>query len=173
MIVDEVGEGVAHADDGIVAGSRGLHVLGQGHPVALLDGPVEEGLLPPTLPPGLQRVLQHLVREVTGSQGKGGHGAHLLDQHDGIDTGAGGGVKDSKALVLLQQVDEEVLVVGRPVLLLADVEEPVGGGDPVGVLVEHAGLGHAGGQGLDGTHHLGTSALHAASLMHSLIFILS
>ena len=157
MVVDEVGERVAHADDGVVASARGLHVLGQGHPVALLDGPVEEGLLPPPLPTQLEGVLQHLVGVVAGGEGEGGDLAHLLDQHHGVDAGAGGGVQDGVALLLLEGVDQEVLVVGRPVLLLADVEQPVLGGDAIGVLVGNARLSHAGGEGLDRTHCLGKS----------------
>merc|ERR1719209_678537 len=65
VVVHEMREGVAHADDGIVASTRGLHVLVEGHPVAFLDGPVEEGLLPSPLPTKLEGILQHLVREVT------------------------------------------------------------------------------------------------------------
>merc|ERR1712055_32866 len=107
VVVDEVWEGVAHADDGVVASARGLHVLGQGHPVALLDGPVEEGLLPPPLPTNLEGVLQHLVRVVAGGEGEGGDLAHLLDQHHRVDAGAGGGVQDGVALLLLEGVDQE------------------------------------------------------------------
>merc|ERR1719187_2113596 len=153
VVVYEMREGVAHADDGIVASPGGLHVLVEGHPVAFLDGPVEEGLLPPPLPTKLEGILQHLVREVTGCEREGGDLTHLLDQHHRVDTGAAGSIQDRVTLLLLQQVDQEVLVVGRPVLLLSDVEEPVLGGDAVCVLVGHSGLSHARGEGLNGTHH--------------------
>merc|ERR1719187_1764188 len=152
-VVYEMREGVAHADDGIVASAGGLHVLVEGHPVAFLDGPVEEGLLPPPLPTKLEGILQHLVREVTGCEREGGDLTHLLNQHHRVDTGAAGSIQDRVTLLLLQQVDEEVLVVGRPVLLLSDVEEPVLGGDAICVLVGHAGLGDTRGESLNGTHH--------------------
>merc|ERR1719239_1341472 len=143
---------VAHADDGIVASAGGLHVLVEGHPVALLDGPVKEGLLPPALPTKLEGIIQHLVGEVTGRERECRDLTHLLDQHHRVNTGAAGSVQDGVALLLLQQVDQEVLVVGRPVLLLSDVEEPVLGGDAIRVLVGHSGLSHARGEGLNRTH---------------------
>merc|ERR1712130_366699 len=152
VVVYQMREGVAHADYGIVASAGGLHVLVEGHPVAFLDGPVEEGLLPPPLPTKLEGILQHLVREVTGCEREGGDLTHLLNQHHRVDTGAAGSIQDRVTLLLLQQVDEEVLVVGRPVLLLSDVEEPVLGGDAIRVLVGHAGLGNTGGESLNGTH---------------------
>merc|ERR1719239_46017 len=64
-VVHEMRERVAHADDSIVASSGGLHVLVEGHPVSLLNGPVKEGLLSPPLPAKLEGVFQHLVGEVT------------------------------------------------------------------------------------------------------------
>merc|ERR1711936_721216 len=152
VVVNEMGEGVAHADDGIVASAGGLHVLVEGHPVAFPDGPVEESLLPSALPTKLEGILQHLVREVTGGEREGRDLTHLLDQHHGVDTCAAGSVEDGVTLLLLQQVDQEVLVVGRPVLLLSDVEEPVLGGDAIRVLVGHSGLSHARGEGLNRTH---------------------
>merc|ERR1711970_849001 len=135
VVVHQMREGVAHADDGIVASTRGLHVLVEGHPVAFLDGPVEERLLPPALPTKLEGILQHLVREVTGCERESRDLAHLLNQHHRVDTGAASSIEDGVTLLLLQQVDQEVLVVGRPALLLSDVEEPVLGGDAVRVLV--------------------------------------
>merc|ERR1712055_88678 len=153
MVVHEMRERVAHADDGIVASAGGLHVLVEGHPVALLDGPVKERLLPPALPTKLEGILQHLIGEVTGGERECRDLTHLLDQHHRVNTGAAGSVQDGVALLLLQQVDQEVLVVGRPVLLLSDVEEPVLGGDAIRVLVGHSGLSHARGEGLNRTHH--------------------
>merc|ERR1719341_1943964 len=152
MVVHEMRERVAHADDGIVASAGGLHVLVEGHPVALLDGPVKERLLPSTLPTKLEGVLQHLVREVTGRERECRDLTHLLDQHHRVNTGAAGRIQDGVTLLLLKQVDQEVLVVGRPVLLLSDVEEPVLGGDAISVLVGHSGLSHARGEGLNRTH---------------------
>merc|ERR1712233_21567 len=153
VVVNEMGEGVAHADDGIVASAGGLHVLVEGHPVAFLDGPVKESLFPSTFPTKLERILQHLVGEVAGGEREGGDLTHLLDQHHRVDSSAAGSIEDGVTLLLLQQVDQEVLVVGRPVLLLSDVEKPVLGSDSIRVLVGNTGLSHARGEGLNGTHH--------------------
>merc|ERR1712055_667104 len=71
VVVHQMREGVAHADDGIVASAGGLHVLVEGHPVAFLDGPVKESLFPSTFPTELERILQHLVREVAGGEREG------------------------------------------------------------------------------------------------------
>merc|ERR1719209_1341818 len=68
VVVHEMRKRVAHADDGIVASAGGLHVLVEGHPVAFLDGPVKESLFPSTFPTKLERILQHLVREVAGGE---------------------------------------------------------------------------------------------------------
>merc|ERR1712150_111515 len=125
VVVNEMGEGVAHADDGIVASAGGLHVLVEGHPVAFLDGPVKESLFPSTFPTKLERILQHLVREVAGGEREGRDLTHLLDQHHRVGSSAAGSIENGVTLLLLQQVDQEVLVVGRPVLLLSNVEEPV------------------------------------------------
>merc|ERR1712130_454060 len=140
VVVNEMGEGVAHADDGIVASAGGLHVLVEGHPVAFLDGPVKESLFPSTFPTKLERIVQHLVGEVAGGEREGGDLTHLLDQHHRVDSSAAGSIEDGVTLLLLQQVDQEVLVVGRPVLLLSDVEKPVLGSDSIRVLVGNTGL---------------------------------
>ena len=138
MFIHQVGEGVAHADDGVEASGRNGNILLEGQPVSLLDHPVEERLLSSTVPPGLKRILQHLVREVTGGEVEGRVAAHLLDQHDGVDPSATGRIHDGRAVLLLQQVDEEGLIVGRPAGLLSDVEPPVLGRLPVGILVLHS-----------------------------------
>merc|ERR1719209_1714330 len=138
MVIHKIREGVAHADDCIKATSRNGNILLEGHPVPLLNHPVEERFLSSPVPPGFQRVLQHLVREVAGGEVEGGVAAHLLDQHDGVDPSAAGRIHDGRAVLLLQQVDQEGLVVGRPAGLLSDVESPVLGRLPVGILVLHS-----------------------------------
>merc|ERR1719500_1170922 len=124
MVIHKIREGVAHADDSIKATGRNGNILLEGHPVPFLNHPVEERLLSSPVPPGLQRILQHLVGEVTGGKVEGGVAAHLLDQHDRVNPSAAGRVHDGRAVLLLQQVDQEGLVVGRPSGLLSDVEPP-------------------------------------------------
>ena len=137
MVVHQIRERVAHQKDGIKARANILvpHVCGEGHPVARMDLPVKEGFLSLMFPPSLQRVLEHLVGEICRSEGEAGSGAHLLDQHHGVDPSATGSIHDPCCLVLLEQIAEEVLVVGRPLLLLPDVEPPVLGSLAIGVLV--------------------------------------
>lgn len=132
--VHHVGERVAQADDGVEAVADVLaDVVAQGQPVGLLDDPVVEGRVPAPLPPRLQRVLEHLVGRVHGHDLEA-----LLQEHDGVDAGAGGHVQHPAAALAAQQADEEVAVVARAGLLVADEHLPHLGRPPVGVLVPDA-----------------------------------
>lgn len=81
--------------------------------------PVVEGRLLPTVPPGLQRVLQHLVGGVDADDLEA-----LLQQHHGIDPGAASDIQYSAASLLSQQTHQEVPIILRTLLNVTDEELP-------------------------------------------------
>lgn len=81
--------------------------------------PFVKGGILPAIPSGFQRVLQHLIGGVDAD-----HLEAFFQQHYGVDAGAAGDVQYSVAFLLPQQAHQEVPVVLRTLLLVADEDLP-------------------------------------------------
>merc|ERR1712180_417641 len=152
MVIDQMRERVAHADDGIVSRPRSSNVLGQCHPVPFLNLPVEEGLLSSSVPANFVGFLEHFVGVVTGRQRKGRDVTHFIQQHHRIDTSPTCSVQDGVGLFFLEQLDKEVLVVGGPGHVLSDVEMPHFSCSSICILISNTGLSYSRRYCLNGTH---------------------